>query len=549
MLRLLFPNGTAAGGEQPTWGTCPRWPPDLFAAAAKLVDTTGCYALPRYASSWSASCCFDDDFRRRTSHLGRLWRASARVPALVQQIWQRLYRCRNSETMDPEDSAEEWQDAALMLMAIADEASEGIGFAEAGVSLFADLLFVAHRRALRNQRILPYLPRSICASVPPDIVCVQPKTRTPQVGCTLRSLSHHLALLPPAGEVETQWLFGLSHGQDVGKPLNLLVVPFPYEITPDCFAPGDAVPAVEPDTRPTRASGSFVLHQRWLRRGTRRLRARQIARFLIELVQETREEVHGVILPELALDDALFRDVAEILARHRGLELFVSGTKGRARNAVSGALFHRRRVFTMWRQSKHHRWLLDERQTRRYGLGGRLNPRFNWWEQIDVSSRKCVFYVFRDGAALTTLVCEDLARVDPVQTVIRSVGPNLVIALLMDGAQLKDRWPSQYATVLADDPGSAVLTLSSLGMIRRSRMPGAPDQRQVALWKEPGGTAQELSLPKNAHALLLNLTQDWEGSYTLDGRFDGGYTMKLSLAGLHSVIHPAPPAWLNASAE
>ena len=50
----------------------------------------------------------------------------------------------------------------------------------------------------------------------------------------------------------------------------------------------------------------------------------------------------------------------------------------------------------------------------------------------------------------------------PLRTVIRSVGPNLVIVLLMDGPQLVRRWPGKYATVLSDDPGSAVLTVTSL---------------------------------------------------------------------------------------
>jgi hypothetical protein len=45
----------------------------------------------------------------------------------------------------------------------------------------------------------------------------------------------------------------------------------------------------------------------------------------------------------------------------------------------------------------------------------------------------------------------------------------LLIALLMDGPQLKSRWSGRYAGVLAEDPGSSVLTLTSLGMALRSR--------------------------------------------------------------------------------
>jgi hypothetical protein len=58
---------------------------------------------------------------------------------------------------------------------------------------------------------------------------------------------------------------------------------------------------------------------------------------------------------------------------------------------------------------------------------------------------------------------EDLARPDPVGDLVRSVGPNLVIALLMDGPQLRARWSGRYAMSLADDPGSFVLSVTSLG--------------------------------------------------------------------------------------
>lgn len=39
----------------------------------------------------------------------------------------------------------------------------------------------------------------------------------------------------------------------------------------------------------------------------------------------------------------------------------------------------------------------------------------------------------------------------PVAGLLRSVSPNLIVALLMDGPQPKKRWPNRYASVLADD--------------------------------------------------------------------------------------------------
>ena len=61
------------------------------------------------------------------------------------------------------------------------------------------------------------------------------------------------------------------------------------------------------------------------------------------------------------------------------------------------------------------------------------------------------------------------AEPEPAAELIRAVGPNLLIALLMDGPQLSNRWPARYAAVLAEDPGTSVLTLTSLGMAERSR--------------------------------------------------------------------------------
>jgi hypothetical protein len=174
-----------------------------------------------------------------------------------------------------------------------------------------------------------------------------------------------------------------------------------------------------------------------------------------------------------------------------------------------------------------------------------LDPHVQWWEQIDVSFRNCYVTLFRPRASLAVLVCEDLARNDPVLTVMNAIGPNLVVALLMDGPQLEPRWPGRYATVLADDPGSAVLTVTSLGMVARSSMPAEPQNRAIALWKEPGGSARALKLPEEDHALLLTLTSRLVEQFTLDGRGDGRSTVQFGLGAAHGVRHAKPPKWLT----
>lgn len=105
---------------------------------------------------------------------------------------------------------------------------------------------------------------------------------------------------------------------------------------------------------------------------------------------------------------------------------------------------------------------------------------------------------------------------------IRAVGPNLVVALLADGPQLAARWSARYATVLADDPGSSVLTLTNVGMVDLCRGPRRMlEARPVALWKDAvSGGPYELNLPADADALLLCLGVDFREEWTADGRSD-----------------------------
>jgi hypothetical protein len=90
---------------------------------------------------------------------------------------------------------------------------------------------------------------------------------------------------------------------------------------------------------------------------------------------------------------------------------------------------------------------------------------------MDVLRRSIQFLQVGEEITCVSLVCEDLAP-DDVAQVIRSVGPTIVLAGLLDGPQLPSRWGARYASVLADDPGSGVLTLTSFGLTQRSRPAG-----------------------------------------------------------------------------
>ena len=120
---------------------------------------------------------------------------------------------------------------------------------------------------------------------------------------------------------------------------------------------------------------------------------------------------------------------------------------------------------------------------------------------------------------IASLVCEDLAHIDDVVELIRAVGPTLVIALLLDGPQLASRWTARYASVLSDDPGSAVLTLTSYGMVANARRTGEPPSSVVALWKDnPRHDAREIRLDTDAQGILLALTRQPALRRAADGR-------------------------------
>ena len=427
---------------------------------------------------------------------------------------------------------------------------------------------------LVKNRGLSQLTTSLCAMVPRSEACVQPKTRSSAVGCTLRSLSHHLALLPPVSQVETRWRVSNRYptkSKEVAGPqaLNLLLVPFPYNIQGTCFKGDQAcVGSHRGDWNDEGVNRSrfFSLDQKWLFDANNPLRpvdANEISAFLsmlISIAEREVEKVHGLILPELALTVELAKNVAQKLSKDHALEIFISGVFASARpgrgpkNSVYTSIMKGNGVAGdeelawangSWMQAKHHRWKLEKHQIRRYHLGGRLDPHIDWWEHIDISPRQCIFGTLWHEACVTALICEDLARIDPVQTAIRSIGPNLVVALLMDGPQIESRWSGRYATVLADDPGSAVLTLTSLGLINRSAEPGKPSSGQIGLWKDAGGEkATELIIPQGHHGLLLNLSYKRDITYTMDGRPDVTKTVSLSRSGYHPIKHPCAPMWL-----
>ncbi|WP_424579259.1 hypothetical protein [Bradyrhizobium sp. USDA 241] len=474
-------------------------------------------------------------------------------------MWLELKEYSGEEvfvSLDPDDPAPEWWLIALELLMIADEASRDLGFDPQNPFFEPIALGLAEYDVLSGDefRQVQRAPHTFSTAAR-SVLCVQPKSLTPGVGCTLRSLSHHLSLLPGQGQVRARWVLSPFSSESTApvEDLGLLLVPFPYRVVDGAFQNG----GVHNSGR----WGWFDVEQSWLPGSLDRTRRRELVAFIRDLVDEARskgDRVDAVILPELALDYALFNRLARALAEY-DIDFLISGIStnrdGRPGNFVAIAPFFLlgsewsdvaglQELFLV--REKHHRWKLNGSQIKDYAIESDLDPNKSWWERLDLLGRSLDVLVYRGGTSLTTLICEDLARVDPCQSVLRAIGPNLVIALLMDGAQLKTRWPARYATVLAEDPGSSVLSFTSLGLISRQNDHGHfGQQTSVGLWKDEIKGVEQLELPREADALYLKLSTQIKTEHSLDGRSDNGSSHRWVFDRVHGIAHREPvPPWI-----
>ena len=538
--RLLFPD---APRRSDPFLTTPILPADIFAFAAFVLDGSGAYhhiAPETGASGPGRQIVIDYKFRTRAVRTGKTWRethvAPGRLPTpplRVRKLWKDLGEFRSEavfSSLAPDDPCPAWWTIVIELMMIADEACQELGFDPDNIFFapIAEAFLAEDVVSGREFRRVQSAPTTL-STADPNVLCVMAKSRTPSVGCTLRSLSHHLALLPGQGAARARWVtspFPLPETK--ADTLGLLLVPLPYKIDHSAFvAKGDH----------KGRWGWFDVDQQWLPAGTNYEGRKDFIDFILSLVRAARRKgsrVDGVVLPELALDYPLFRRLARALANDAGVDFLIAGLSDtrdkRKGNFVAIAPFFLigndtdrtqglEQLFLI--REKHHRWKLTGDQIDAYNIGRALPVERNWWEHLELLERNLDLFVYRGGTSLTTLICEDLARVDPCQSVLRSIGPNLVIALLMDGPQLNGRWPARYATVLADDPGSSVLTFTSLGLIeRQNEMKKFPQSSAIALWKDEANGVQQLELPRDSDAIYLELTAGTKTEHTLDGRPD-----------------------------
>jgi len=469
----------------------PRWPADVFGLMATLVQRAGLYGV--VLTNWPPA----DDYYDVCVEASCAWRSAAErgsaLPREVLRLWRDVTQHWNTPIPTLVASSDEVK-SILTLMAIADECGAGLG----GIFETRDFdEYTSQASSLLENG-------SLCEEIHPSRLRVLPKRRTPPSGMNIRSLSLHLACTYGC-EVTPQWvpLGSLAESPDT---FNLIVIPFPFEVQPLWFKSAVANPDEAGNMDSTRF-GFFTTE--------RESDPNLISHLLNAAISEGKRQVgqiHMVLFPELALtleEHAAAWKIAE--AAGAVLMAGVGVTSPSESSAGTNTVYVSDPSFGTepYKQSKHHRWRLDRSQILTYQLGATLNPSKDWWEYIAIRDRRQHFFQMARWLLIAPLICEDLARPDPTGDVIRSIGPDLVIAFLMDGPQLANRWPARYATVLAEDPGCSVLTITSLGMALLSRPPGATVSRKIASWKDPVNGLREIEVNADKDvAVVLTLNQD-----------------------------------------
>jgi hypothetical protein len=403
--------------------------------------------------------------------------------------------------------ARDWRvcEALLTLHAIADEACAGLGIALDASSADGFVYRARARELLARTGSL--------ARVPAYLIRVLPKVHTPPNGSSVRTLSRYAAVT--VADIAARWNKAPTRrpgGRPPGRGVNFLLLPWPLRVRGSDFRPvAGPLQKLAGDR-----FGFFEFAP------AERLDLDLADRMLIAARDEAKP-VDIVVLPESAVEHGEIDGLEALLSRH-GVTGLITGVRERPQQpgafprnwvhigvSVGGQWVH-------IAQAKHHRWSLDDGQICQYHLSGALHPHVRWWEAAEIPRRSIQFVELGGDVTLASLVCEDLAQTDDVAGVIRAIGPMLVVTPLLDGPQLGSRWAARYASVLADDPGSAVLTLTSFGMAHRSRPPGFGRSPVVALWKGPGQEAREIPLEPGAQGILLSANAARAAKRSYDGR-------------------------------
>jgi len=513
-----------------------EWPPDVFALTNLVLDRGEAF---RFALSpvdrWPPARY--PDWRLAVVEAGREWSGWTEAPTgeppdLVAQEWQ-LISEHATAPLEELASGRNWQlaEALLTLHAAADEACAGLGAALDSPDAIGCVYRCRGRELLARTGSL--------SRINPRLLRVLPRVRTPPTGRP--AFSRYACVQSPPIDARWHKLPARHPGTGLSSEYaTMLLLPWPLTVRAADFRPVEG-----PLHRETNDPFGFFEFA-----PAERLDLALLDRVLMA----AREEVNAidvVAFPESAIDESEIDDLEALLDRH-GVVFLHAGVRQRSTDPSrqpsnwmhvgvnpkfqkgvppssdgGGGWFH-------VRQNKHHRWSLDENQIDQYHLGSVLHPHIRWWEAMEIPRRSLQFIEVAE-LTIVSLVCEDLAESDNVADLMRAVGPTVVLAGLLDGPQLTSRWAARYASVLADDPGSAVLTVAPIGMVVRSRPHDHGSSRIVALWKDPDTGVREIALEPGAHGIVLSVFMDRASRRSADGRWPVDNGTSCSAAAVYQV--------------
>jgi hypothetical protein len=508
-----------------------EWPADVFALAGTVLRRTHAYRFavsPPAGRHWPPRPHWHDVVSDAAEHwCGWVDEPVGGVPPLLTDAWAVLRKEVATPVAEVRDGTN-WPlvEALLTLLAVSDEASAGL----------AGTIGPVRASGSRHRgRATELLARTGSLSrIPSHRLRVLPKVRTPPSGISFRSLSRYLCLRDASVDVSWHKAPARKAGSRQQNS-NVLLLPWPLRIRARDFRPrpgsvqrAENEPFGTFDFDPAEPFDVDLVEQ------------------AVEAALDEVDELDAVVFPESCVPAEALQPLEAVLARH-GVTVLLAG----ARDPVDDPLrqpsnwvhlgVHVGGCWAHYRQNKHHRWFLDESQITQYQLGGALHPGVRWWEAMEVPARSLQVLELGEGLTLVAVICEDLARLDEVAELLRDIGPTLVVTILLDGPQLASRWTARYASVLADDPGSSVLTLSAAGMVHRSRPPGLPLSSVIALWKDATRGLREIELAPGATGVLLSMASTRARRRSADGRMPMDNATGLTVAGVHQVVTGRTP--------
>ncbi len=543
-----------------------KWPPNIFALISTVLYRTGSYKICLTETepvSWD-----DSDWQDIVENSAECWQEYATKSILNNGIamddkWKTLifpcYRFNKEDLNSYTQLAKNWsvthvddlrtvgqyenktknlelrQFAAtlIVILAISDTCCRGLG------SVGQDAK--DEKKKLRLYDAIGNLMLNNTGSlstIPKFFGVVLPKMRTPQLGIGLRNLTHYATF--HTTEVEVMWrTFPWLNNHK--KSLNILAIPYPPSIDKNDFE------SLEDRNHPVR-----YFKVKYLRNENMDFFDQLITYICTKA--DTNNPIDLLVFPEMSLNNSQYTYLRKglyekyhSLKKNIQLPIIVAGvieeskfesSKGEEAsisdlksndNELKMNIFFAGKWYNIT-QLKHHRWQLDRSQIIQYELENVLTADKDWYEYIAIAQRRLTILAPNGWLALTSLICEDLARQEPIGEVIRGVGPTLLLALLSDGPQLTTRWSSRYASILAEDPGTAVLSLTSKGMAEKSKHysdspnHAAPKESEngvvVGLWKDKIRGSKELTITLNNDAIEFTISAEYQEEFTLDGRTD-----------------------------